>query len=199
MLGASCFSLIAAPVPVGGILPQNALTFGDCITFGSASLSVQVGGRCECRRWTASGWMKKSASWAPAPNLKVLAVERNDTEWTISVNGQDPATCTVCGIRSISWQSSYRRTLRSSGTGPRFKSTSHASPRQRESARPRHLWHGSATPDQLGTASRPWVSIGVTRRRSNRQGIGTIPIASLPDPLSVGHLLGDTTRTPTQP
>ncbi|SDR63642.1 Transposase [Rhizobiales bacterium GAS113] len=55
--------------------------------------------------------MKKSASWAPAPNLKVLAVERNETEWTVSVNGQDPATCPVCGIRSISRHSSYRRTL----------------------------------------------------------------------------------------
>jgi len=25
--------------------------------------------------------MRKSASWAPAPNLKVLAVERNETDW----------------------------------------------------------------------------------------------------------------------
>ena len=27
--------------------------------------------------------MRKSASWAPAPNLKVLAVERNETDWIV--------------------------------------------------------------------------------------------------------------------
>ena len=54
---------------------------------------------------------KKSASWAPAPNLTVQAVERNETDWTISVTGQDHATCPVCGARSISRHSSYRRTL----------------------------------------------------------------------------------------
>ncbi|SEE70085.1 Transposase [Rhizobiales bacterium GAS191] len=55
--------------------------------------------------------MKKSASWAPAPNLKVLAVERNETDWTVSVNGRNHARCPLCGIRSISRHSSYRRTL----------------------------------------------------------------------------------------
>src|SRR5260370_5172766 len=55
--------------------------------------------------------MKNSASWAPAINLKVLAVERNETDWTVSVNGRNHATCPVCGIRSISRHSSYRRTL----------------------------------------------------------------------------------------
>jgi hypothetical protein len=55
--------------------------------------------------------MKKLAPWAPAPNLKVLAVERNETDWTVLVNGRDHATCPVCGIRSISRHSSYRRTL----------------------------------------------------------------------------------------
>src|SRR5260370_36465183 len=55
--------------------------------------------------------MKKSASWARAPNLKVLAVERNETDWTVSVNGRNHATCPLCGIRSISRHSSYRRTL----------------------------------------------------------------------------------------
>ena len=37
--------------------------------------------------------MKKSASWAPAPNLKVLAVEWNETDWVVSVTGQDHVTC----------------------------------------------------------------------------------------------------------
>jgi hypothetical protein len=55
--------------------------------------------------------MRKSASWAPAPNLKVLAVERNETNWIVVVDGLDHATCPVCGIQSISRHSSYRRTL----------------------------------------------------------------------------------------
>ncbi len=55
--------------------------------------------------------MKKSASWAPAPNLKVLAVEWNETDWVVSVTGQDHATCPVCGARSSSRHSSYRQTL----------------------------------------------------------------------------------------
>ena len=37
--------------------------------------------------------MRKSASWAPAPNLKVLAVERNETDWIVAVDGLDHATC----------------------------------------------------------------------------------------------------------
>src|SRR5450759_1999124 len=55
--------------------------------------------------------MRKSASWAPAPNLKVLAVERNETDWIVAVGGLDHGTCPVCGIQSISRHSSYRRTL----------------------------------------------------------------------------------------
>jgi len=55
--------------------------------------------------------MRKSASWAPAPNLKVLAVERNETDWIVAVDGLDHGTCPVCGLQSISRHSSYRRTL----------------------------------------------------------------------------------------
>ena len=55
--------------------------------------------------------MRKSASWAPAPNLKVLAVERNETDWIVAVDGLDHATCPLCGLQSISCHSSYRRTL----------------------------------------------------------------------------------------
>ena len=55
--------------------------------------------------------MRKSASWAPAPNLKVLAVERNETDWIVAVEGLDHGTCPVCGLQSISRHSSYRRTL----------------------------------------------------------------------------------------
>ena len=46
--------------------------------------------------------MRKSASWAPAPNPKVLAVERNETDWIVAVDGLDHATCPLCGIQSIS-------------------------------------------------------------------------------------------------
>ena len=55
--------------------------------------------------------MRKSASWAPAPNLKVLAVERNETDWIVAVDGLDHGTCPVCRLQSISRHSSYRRTL----------------------------------------------------------------------------------------
>ena len=55
--------------------------------------------------------MRESASWAPAPNLKVLAVERNETDWIVAVDGLDHGTCPVCGLQSISRHSSYRRTL----------------------------------------------------------------------------------------
>ena len=55
--------------------------------------------------------MRKSASLAPAPNLRVLAVERNETDWIVAVEGLDHGTCPVCGLQSISRHSSYRRTL----------------------------------------------------------------------------------------
>ena len=71
----------------------------------------KIGGHCESRRWAASSGMRKSATWAPAPNLKVLAVERNGTDWIVAVEGLDHGTCPVCGLRSISRHSSYRRTL----------------------------------------------------------------------------------------
>src|ERR1019366_2493498 len=41
----------------------------------------------------------------------VLAVERNETDWIVAVDGLDHATCPLCGIQSISRHSSYRRTL----------------------------------------------------------------------------------------
>ena len=56
--------------------------------------------------------MKKSAHWAPAPNLTILTVERDETNWAVSVSGGDHAICPVCRVRSHSRHSSYRRTLR---------------------------------------------------------------------------------------
>jgi len=47
----------------------------------------------------------------PAPNLKVLAVERNETDWIVAVEWLDHGTCPVCGLQSISRHSSYRRSL----------------------------------------------------------------------------------------
>ena len=40
--------------------------------------------------------MKKSA-WVPVPNLKVRMIERNEVDWTISVNGRDR----VPGVRHL--------------------------------------------------------------------------------------------------
>jgi transposase len=56
--------------------------------------------------------MKKSAHWAPAPNLTILMVERHEADWAVSLSGGDHAACPVYGVRSHSRHSSYRRTLR---------------------------------------------------------------------------------------
>ena len=62
--------------------------------------------------------MKTLASWAPAPNLNVTAVEPGEPDWIVSVDSrdtgqdQDQAPCPVCGTHSSSRHSSYLRTLR---------------------------------------------------------------------------------------
>ena len=56
--------------------------------------------------------MKKLAHWAPAPNLTIQTVERDETNWAVSLSGGDHAICPVCRVRSHSRHSSYRRTLR---------------------------------------------------------------------------------------
>ncbi len=56
--------------------------------------------------------MKKSAHWAPAPNLTIMTVERHEADWAVSVSGGDHAACPLCGVRSHSRHSSYRRTVR---------------------------------------------------------------------------------------
>src|SRR6266536_4786743 len=56
--------------------------------------------------------MKTLASWAPAPNVDVLAVEREEPGWIVIVDSRDRPTCPDCG-KSSSWRhSSYQRTLR---------------------------------------------------------------------------------------
>ncbi len=62
--------------------------------------------------------MKTLASWAPAPNLTVTAVESEEADWIVSVDSRDAeqdrdgASCPVCGIPSSSRHSAYIRTLR---------------------------------------------------------------------------------------
>ena len=47
--------------------------------------------------------MKTLASWAPAPNLTVIAVEAGELDWIVSVDGRDAeqdhdrACCPLCG------------------------------------------------------------------------------------------------------
>ena len=73
---------------------------------------------CIVCRSTASNVMKTLASWAPAPNLTVTAIESGDPDWIVSVDSRaaeqdrDRASCPVCGIQSSSRHSSYIRTLR---------------------------------------------------------------------------------------
>jgi hypothetical protein len=59
--------------------------------------------------------MKTLASWAPAPDLNVTAVEPGEPAWIVSVAGRDAeqahACCPVCGTQSSSRHSSYIRTL----------------------------------------------------------------------------------------
>src|SRR5271170_481782 len=66
--------------------------------------------------------MKTLASWAPAPDLNVTAVEPGEAAWIVSVDGRDAeqeqeqeqghACCPVCGTQSSSRHSSYLRMLR---------------------------------------------------------------------------------------
>jgi transposase len=62
--------------------------------------------------------MKILASWAPAPNLTVTAVEQAEPDWIVSIGGRaavqdrDRASWPVCGTQSSSRHSSYIRTLR---------------------------------------------------------------------------------------
>jgi hypothetical protein len=62
--------------------------------------------------------IKTLASWAPARNLNVIAVEPGEPDWIVSVDGRDAeqdldrASCPVCGTQSRSRHSSYIRTLR---------------------------------------------------------------------------------------
>ena len=62
--------------------------------------------------------MKTLASWAPAPDLNVTAVEPGELAWIISVDRRDAeqeqghACCPVCGTQSSSRHSSYIRLLR---------------------------------------------------------------------------------------
>jgi hypothetical protein len=37
--------------------------------------------------------MKKSAQWAPAPNLTIPTVERDETGWALLLRGGDHAIC----------------------------------------------------------------------------------------------------------
>ena len=56
--------------------------------------------------------MKTSASWAPAPNMNVLAVARSEPGWMVAVESRDRPVCPDCGTISSSRHSSYQRTLR---------------------------------------------------------------------------------------
>lgn len=69
-------------------------------------------GNCVLDRDAAFCRIKKSAHWAPAPNMTILAVERHEAKWIVSLGGGDHAVCPDCGVRSHSRHSSYRRTLR---------------------------------------------------------------------------------------
>jgi hypothetical protein len=62
--------------------------------------------------------MKTLASWAPAPDLNVTAVDAGDPAWIVSVDcraaerEQRHGCCPDCGTQSSSRHSSYVRTLR---------------------------------------------------------------------------------------
>ena len=106
----------ATPGETDGWMIERRVSIGSGLANrrarGSVSLLVQVSGRiCRPDQYIASRGMKKSA-WAPAPNLQVSVIARNDADWIISVNGRDHGLCPGCGIRLLSRHSSYLRTLR---------------------------------------------------------------------------------------
>jgi len=120
-------------------IPAKTLRFHAALSKGGGWLKDRVDGRYRCQmtrnegllqsrcklalacivcRSTASNVMKTLASWAPAPNLTVTAIESGDPDWIVSVDSRDAeqdrdrASCPVCGIQSSSRHSSYIRTLR---------------------------------------------------------------------------------------
>ncbi|MGO9720970.1 MAG: transposase family protein, partial [Methylocella sp.] len=99
-------------------LPAASPECVDRVHTGCASISVQLALPCIVCRLAASNVMKTLASWAPAPNLTVIAVEAGELDWIVSVDGRDAeqdrdrACCPLCGIKSSSRHSSYTRTLR---------------------------------------------------------------------------------------
>lgn len=56
--------------------------------------------------------MEALAAWSPAPNVNVIAVEREGLHWTVTVDSQGRVRCPTCGTRSNSRHSFYHRTLR---------------------------------------------------------------------------------------
>jgi hypothetical protein len=45
--------------------------------------------------------MKKSAHWAPAPNLTIMTVEQHEADWAVSVSGGDHAAARFAGFDPI--------------------------------------------------------------------------------------------------
>ena len=42
------------------------------------------------------------AAWSPAPNLNVIAVEREEARWIVTVHSQGRACCPICGMQASS-------------------------------------------------------------------------------------------------
>jgi len=55
--------------------------------------------------------MKALATWSPAPDLNVTAVEREESRWLVTVCSRERAFCPLCGVQSRSRHSVYPRTL----------------------------------------------------------------------------------------
>jgi len=55
--------------------------------------------------------MKALATWSPAPDLNVTAVEREESRWLVTVCSRERACCPLCGVQSSSRHSVYPRTL----------------------------------------------------------------------------------------
>jgi zinc-finger of transposase IS204/IS1001/IS1096/IS1165 len=100
--------------------PKQVIETGWC---NVSAVSGLLQSRCKlalaCIRvsMSTSNAMKTLASWAPAPNLNVIAVEPREPDCIVSVDRRDAeqdldrAFCPGCGTQSSSRHSAYIRTL----------------------------------------------------------------------------------------
>jgi hypothetical protein len=84
------------------VLPKTRV----CFTFGA--------GWCRWHRGRGKRGpdaMKALANWTPAPYLNVVAGERKESRWLVTMCSRERAYCPLCGVQSSSRHSVHPQTL----------------------------------------------------------------------------------------